>query len=588
MNFVKDDYYPTPAALADKMCECLSGREELILEPSAGKGNIIEAIMRRMRGRSRNFSIDMLEKDDELRDILSARYSEGKKRKTREEIRSLEEKARVWDAVERKYESILTMQEEERLKELRERRDLLSNTSFFMAGEDFLSYNTWKKYDAIIMNPPFSEGAKHLLKAISLMRYGGKIVCLLNKETLENPYTNERKMLLEKLTELNADVSYVTEAFSGSDSERKTEVEIALVSLSIPEAASYDSQILSGLNKAREEKEKEAECATEVSTKTTWIDALIEQCGYELEAGYRLYSEYKQVLPYMCRDYDKKDYSGNIIELMCNGHSFEPNEFAKAVRAKYWRKFFSNEQFNAALTSNLTTTFDKLLCDASEYEFTKNNVLKMLKNIAEVLGTARDETILELFDKLSQAHSWCPECAKNIHYYNGWAANKAHKVSDKKVILPINGFSAYSGKLDTFRISNEISDIEKVFNYLASGSDVEFIPIDVYGQLRYCENASLTSNIDLKYFTVTFYKKGTCHITFREEAKPLIEKLNIIGSQKKGWLPPCYGKKTYQEMTEEERKVVDEFQGRESYEKVLHKKDFFLSENTFSPFAICC
>ena len=40
------------------------------------------------------------------------------------------------------------------------------------------------------MNPPFSEGDKHLLKAINIMKNGGQIVCILNAETIKNPYSN--------------------------------------------------------------------------------------------------------------------------------------------------------------------------------------------------------------------------------------------------------------------------------------------------------------------------------------------------------------------------------------------------------------
>ena len=58
------------------------------------------------------------------------------------------------------------------------------------------------KYAAIVMNPPFSAGAAHLLKARDVMQDGGKIRCLLNAETLRNPCTNERKELAAKLEEM--------------------------------------------------------------------------------------------------------------------------------------------------------------------------------------------------------------------------------------------------------------------------------------------------------------------------------------------------------------------------------------------------
>lgn len=71
--------------------------------------------------------------------------------------------------------------------------------------------------------------------------------------------------------------------------------------------------------------------------------------------------------------------------------------------------------------------------------------------------------------------------------------------------------------------------------------------VDLKQSLEFAEQYGETKNIQLKYFTVTFYKKGTCHIVFNNDE--LLKKFNIFGSQKKGWLPPSYGKKQYKDMT---------------------------------------
>ena len=56
------------------------------------------------------------------------------------------------------------------------------------------------------MNPPFSNGDKHLLKALQMQEKGGNIVCLLNAETLRNPYTESRKELIRQLDKYDADI----------------------------------------------------------------------------------------------------------------------------------------------------------------------------------------------------------------------------------------------------------------------------------------------------------------------------------------------------------------------------------------------
>ena len=56
----------------------------------------------------------------------------------------------------------------------------------------------------------------------------------------------------------------------------------------------------------------------------------------------------------------------------------------------------------------------------------------------------------------------------------------------------------------------------------------------------------------------------------------LLKKLNIFGSQQKKWLPPAYGKKTYAEMSADERAVVDEFEGEISYRKTMENADYYI------------
>jgi len=60
----------------------------------------------------------------------------------------------------------------------------------------------------------------------------------------------------------------------------------------------------------------------------------------------------------------------------------------------------------------------------------------------------------------------------------------------------------------------------------------------------------------------------------------LLKKFNLFGSQQKGWLPPSYGKANYEDMSAEERAVIDDFEGREEYEKVMRNKDYYLYKST--------
>ncbi|WP_268877608.1 DUF4942 domain-containing protein [Heyndrickxia camelliae] len=117
---------------------------------------------------------------------------------------------------------------------------------------------------------------------------------------------------------------------------------------------------------------------------------------------------------------------------------------------------------------------------------------------------------------------------------------------------------------------DKLKDIKKVFNYLDDGKTEE---IDMQQTLKMAEHYGETRKIELKYFYVTFYKKGTCHIEFKN--MELLKKFNLFGSQRKGWLPPSYGKAEYKDMTPEEKAVINDFEGESSYNNVMKNKSYY-------------
>ena len=149
-------------------------------------------------------------------------------------------------------------------------------------------------------------------------------------------------------------------------------------------------------------------------------------------------------------------------------------------------------------------------------------------------------------------------------------------------------FSSYSWDKNTFSESaaySVISDIEKALNYLNAQPDDG--GYDLSARLSWANQSGQTRNIDLKYFKIDIFKKGTTHIKFHPEAMPIIERLNIYAARKKAWLPPNYGKSAYDSMQAEERAVVDSFHGdgadgsgEAGYAKVMREAAFFLAEPT--------
>ena len=529
------DFYPTPEAIINKMlCDIDFKMIHSILEPSAGKGNIVEAIKKKEKFYSStynkvNYDIDCIEADQNLQSILKGK-------------------------------------------------------NFRVVYNDFLTYDTMKEYDLIIMNPPFSNGCKHLLKALEMQqRNGGAIVCLLNAETLKNPCTNDRQYLQRKLIEYNAKVEFIQDAFI--DAERKTAVEIALIKVQLPEVQ-RQSFILDGLKKAQQQREIDTETESTQLIDSDFFKAIVNQYNLEVEAGIKLIKEYYAMKPFILSEFGKDKETGETIQtggcilqmdIIGNRDKYNNklsiNEYIREVRGKYWKALFENKKFIGQLTNNLQRDFYNKVEELKDYDFSLYNIYQLKIDMQKKVVKGIEDTIMELFEEFSNKYHWYDETSGNIHYYNGWKTNKAW-IINKKVIIPLKAYDDYY--TDRFRpthydIVRKLQDIEKCFNYLDGGLTEA---VDLEESLKFAEEYGETKNIQLKYFTVTFYKKGTCHIVFNDDE--LLKKFNIFGSQHKGWLPPSYGKKSYKDMTTEEKAVVNEFEGEKEYSKVMSNRKYYL------------
>ena len=572
-----DQFYPTPDDVAGKM---LAGVDwdyiETILEPSAGKGDLlrcaIKARYNRVGRHNQKLECDCIETDPYLRQILNYNFSREAHKKTRDR----------WRELDRTIYSDRSSEEQREMERLRRQIDALDSATVRIVHDDFLSYNGHKRYDLILMNPPFANGDLHLLKALELQKSGGRVVCLLNAETIRNPYTNTRRLLMQMLDKYEAKVTFLDDAFSKA--ERRANVDVAIVRVEIPYTRPQ-STIYDRLEKAAKYENPDYE-ATDI-VMGDYLEQMVQHYNVECAAGVELIREYEAMIPYMQQDIETKAeavrYNRAILTLTVGTDSnhlqeINVNEYLRRVRLKYWRGLFSSERFTERMTSNLKKMYSETVNKMADYDFTMYNIQQVAIEMNAGLTDGVKETIVGLFDKLTAEHSWYPESKNNVHYFNGWKTNKAHKIG-KKSIIPANGmFSSCSWSRETFDVSNAygvVSDIEKTFNYLDGGLTQN---IDLLARLRTAETEGRTRNIECKYFKIDLFKKGTVHIKFTN--MELVEKLNIYAARDKKWLPPNYGKAQYSEMDSEESAVVDDFQGEAEYARIMARRDYYLAEPT--------
>jgi hypothetical protein len=514
-------FYPTAKPLIDKMVSDIDFKTiNSILEPEAGKGDIVDRVVEKMKASHYNgyreeytADIDTVEINENLRHILK-----GKK--------------------------------------------------YRVIHDDFLTLDTYKHYDLIIANPPFEDGDKHLLKMLEMQKDGGKIRCLLNAETIKNAYSNSRKDLVRKLDECDAKIEYIQNAFI--DAERKTGVEVALIRIDIP-AAEKRSVILDDL-KREEYFQKSVNNSGEIIDADPLVN-IVNRYNFEVRAGLKLIDEYEAMTPYLLHDI--KEGTGSTIMVLTDGsrdNKITRNQYIKAVRYKYWKTLFLSDIFVNIFTSKLRTEYMNKVNELQNYDFSLYNIRSLQAEIVKTMSASIEETIMALFDEFSHKYHWHEETGNNIHYYNGWKTNQSWFIN-KRIIIPWHG--CYS--LD-YQVKDRLADIEKVFNYLDGGRTDH---VDLMETIKRAKDAKQTAKIKLKYFLVTVYKKGTCHIEFTN--LELLKKFNLFGAMHKNWLPPSYGKAKYEDMTPDERAVIDDFEGEAEYRKVMAKRDYYICESIGLP-----
>lgn len=584
-----DAFYPTPDFLAKKMVEKIDwSHVSDVLEPSAGSGNLVRAISkyacRTIRNHTLycadNIHIDCIELDWYRQQLLRARFSKEHAASLHKQISQLEE-----DKQKKQLEEPLCNQNSwfeensEKKKALEEELDGIPKNGIRLVGDDFLSFDTLKTYDLIIMNPDFACGDEHLLQAIHLMKRGGQICCLLNASTLENPYSLKRKKLVQILESYHADIEYFDNAFA--DAERKTNVRIAMVYLNIPRQPREESEIFSRMEKVvREEVQQEIPSGEEIVS-ADLIESLIAHYKAETRSGVEMIRLWKSLSPHISSSFE--DNNTPILSLSVAGNSrfmsestSLVNQYLDTTRYKYWSTLLTNKKFVGRLTSKLQQEYRERIREFAQYEFSKFNIQQLANDISAHVQQGIMDDIEHLFDELTGEYSWFPECTKNVHYFDGWASNKAHKI-DKKSIVPTR-FSSYldwNSDRNTPYLHDakqRLEDIIRVFGYLDTG---EVQTVDLSDTLEKSFEAGVKNNIDLGYFKVSFYKKGTMHLVYN--CPMLIDRMNILAAQRKNWLPPSYGKKAYTDMTAEEKHVVDEFQGEKAYTKVMEHKNIYLA-----------
>ena len=174
------EFYPTPAEVIEIMLQGEEIENKTILEPSAGKGDIV----------------------DYLNEYAA--------------------------------KSVLTCEINEDLQTILKTKSTFLNADFLTVKSDQVSH-----IDLIVMNPPFSNAEKHILHALEIAPKGCKIIALCNSETVNNAHTQARKELQSIIKDAAGTVEDLGQCFE--QAERKTGVNVSMIKVKKP-GVSYSQE----------------------------------------------------------------------------------------------------------------------------------------------------------------------------------------------------------------------------------------------------------------------------------------------------------------------------------------------------------
>lgn len=387
---INKDFYPTPEIVAHQMLSGLQLENKNVLEPQAGSGKLLDII--REYSPSRTFAC---ESDPVLKNIV------------------------------------------------------IDKCNVFL-GDDFLQLKSSdvSHIHFIIMNPPFSNASKHILHAYEIAPEGCTIVSLANYETIDNPYSRERKLLKRLITDTGTQEN-IGDVFTNA--ERKTNIDIALIRIFKPiseqkdEFADYfftdeERSEFTGTNGGLIKANDITEIVGRYVQSVLMFDSFMNKAD-----------EINQCMSILGGDFTLKFRAHNEND---NGR-IDRDSFKNKLQKSSWRIVFKKLNMGKYLTSKIMDELNKRIESQVNLPFTEKNIYNLVGMIAGTHESRMKATLIEIFDWLTDRHD------ENRLNLEGWKTNSMYFV-DMKFIAPYCGISRhYNGGAPEVRWSTSGEKIDE-------------------------------------------------------------------------------------------------------------------------------
>lgn len=340
------DFYPTPENVISKMLFPVDIRNKTILEPSAGKGNIVDYL--KSHGAKDVIACEI--------NIDLARIVSGKCR-------------------------------------------LVADNFLKLQAEDI------SHIDMIIMNPPFSAEEDHIIHAWEIAPGGCTIISLCNSSVVRERYSSTSKQgIIHEYIKLYGNSEDFGDCFT--DAERRTDASISCIWLYKPKTGEQEFDDFFSLE---EDIEQQAEgimqynYVRDIVNRYTSAIKLYDQImplADQINGLTAPIAQYGIKFGAFWNNSNKSNY---------NDRQITREEYKKELQKQCWQKLFSDMNMGKYVTSGVQQTINKFVEQQVHIPFTMKNIYRMVEIIVGTHGNRMQQVLVEAFENIC-SYAWKENC----------------------------------------------------------------------------------------------------------------------------------------------------------------------------------
>ncbi len=481
------EFFPTPEPLIEKMLSEYYDKysrynrlDRIILEPSAGKGDILHFLFR-------NFNMN-------TSDLYCCE----------------------------KYSDLAA---------------ILQSKEYNLIGTDFLELETDIPFNFIIMNPPFSNAHEHLMKAWDVLDKGD-IICLMNANTVLAPSSKERALCLQHINK-HGSFEIVKNGFSTA--ERKTDIDVAIVKLKKEESQRF--HFFDNLEQEIEEKINidSGDLENEVAVRD--IVENIRLAGKVLKDCYLEQMKHQAIVNVKAKFFKTDEYSSGVFENVSGSQQERYSKLSRNINAKSWKMVFEQVEFSGAMTLSVLKDFNAWRSTYGNIAFTKENVNEFLKTLIMNQGMIMRKSLEDAWESMTSFHRDNKIHAEGWKTNDAYKVNKK-VIMPYMISFDEKWYREYGAefKLPWDGNINVLSDYDSVLKHLMSYNHIQWSKealeqaFNRVGKIHVGDKYDNTA--ESSFFKFKFFKKGTLHMEFKDEE--VWQRFNMEYAKGKNWLPEDY------------------------------------------------